>query len=455
MGDVIRKKLLCYDLLGILLVLFLSCYLSFVAYYNISYEGDERDVRVKMNQLLVCLQQELKENTDIVCDLPQTDFPYCIFDYDGKVLKTTIKDYGEGEKVDLSTIGSSRYYMAPIVSENQIKGMLLVDPSGNRKDNLMVLLGKEMVIAALLFFVICFVRIHFNRVMRKDIWNPVSEIHKSTKSILNGNLEESIHYDYNGEIGTLCHDFEKMRDEIHDREMREQQASEKERVLYASISHDLKTPIAIIIGYLEQIFYGVVTTTEQIRETTEHALTKAKLLNKLTEDILEHSKAQMNQLSIHKQEVYANIFFGELMKEYQQESVQQNYQFKYICPPKVLILIDPDRIAQVVQNIVSNGVKYGGNNLQIEVEFEVLEQESESKILIVSIRDNGKGIDATDLPFVFDLFYRGNKARTQNIPGSGIGLNISKYIVEKHGGTIECDSIVGVGTTVSFSIPLI
>ena len=118
-------------------------------------------------------------------------------------------------------------------------------------------------------------------------------------------------------------------------------------------------------------------------------------------------------------------------------------------------MIDPDRIAPAGQNIVSNSVKYGGNHLQIEVEFEILEQEKERKILIVSIRDNGKGIEATDLPFVFDLFYRGNKARTQNIPGSGMGLNIAKYIVEKHGGNMECDSIVGLGTTVSFSIPIL
>lgn len=455
MGDVIRKKLWRYDLISILLVLLLLCFLVSVAYHHISYEGDDREVRVKMNQLLVRLQQELWEDTDIAEKLPEAEFPYCILDYEGRVLGTTMKDYPKGVTVDLSTIGSSRYYMAPIVSGTQIKGMLLVDPSVERKNMLKGLLGKEIGIALLLFSAICLVKLWSGNVMKKDVWNPISEIHKSTKSILNGNLEESIQYDYCGEIGTLCHDFEKMRDEIHDREVREQQASEKERVLYASISHDLKTPLAIIAGYLEQILYGVVTTPEQIRETAAHALTKAKLLNKLTEDILEHSKAQMNQLSIHKQEVYADTFFGELFKEYGQESVQQNYRFDYAKPPRVLILIDPDRIAQVVQNIVSNAVKYGGSNLRIEVEFEVLEQEKEKKILIVSIRDSGKGIEATDLPFVFDLFYRGNKARTQNIPGSGIGLNISKYIVEQHGGSIECDSVVGVGTTVSFSIPLI
>ena len=188
-------------------------------------------------------------------------------------------------------------------------------------------------------------------------------------------------------------------------------------------------------------------------ETAEHALTKVKVLNKLTEDILEHSKAQMNQLQMQKREFYADAFFKELLEEYRQEALSQEYQLTYELPPKVLILIDPDRIAQVVQNIVSNAVKYRKDRCEIQVSFEIMEQEK--RILVISISDNGTGIEAADIPFVFDLFYRGNKARTQNVPGSGIGLNISKYIVEQHGGTMECDSVVGVGTTISFSIPIL
>ena len=161
----------------------------------------------------------------------------------------------------------------------------------------------------------------------------------------------------------------------------------------------------------------------------------------------------MNQLQIQRRETYADAFFEELFREYQQEAQALRYQFSYELPPKVLILMDADRIAQVVQNIVGNAVKYGKeNDCKIRVAFEILEQEN--RILIVSISDNGKGIAAVDLPFIFDLFYRGDKARTQNIPGAGMGLNISKYIVEQHGGTIECDSVVGIGTTISFSLPI-
>lgn len=453
MGDVIRKKLLCYDVASLLLALLLFVFLFSAAYYNISYQGDERDIRVKMNQLLVCLQEEQNEAMKISSEIREADFPYCVFDDGGRVIAATMKGFTVGEKFDLSIIGTNRYYMAPIVRGKEMAGLLLVDSSSERQKTLEELLGVEIGISLLLLVAICLVRYRAYRVMKKDIWSPINEIHKSTRSILNGNFEESIRYDYSGEIGTLCHDFEKMRDEIRDGAIREQQSREKERVLYASISHDLKTPLAIITGYLEQILYGVVNTREQILETAEHALTKVKVLNKLTEDILEHSKAQMNQLQMQKREFYADAFFKELLEEYRQEALSQEYQLTYELPPKVLILIDPDRIAQVVQNIVSNAVKYRKDRCEIQVSFEVMEQEK--RILVISISDNGTGIEAADIPFVFDLFYRGNKARTQNVPGSGIGLNISKYIVEQHGGTMECDSVVGVGTTISFSIPIL
>lgn len=453
MGDVIRKKIFCYEMVSILLTLLLCSFLLFAVYYHSNYQGDERDIRVRMNQLLAFWQQEEYETMEIPADKRQADLPYCIFDQKGSVVISTMKKYLVGEKYDLNIIGTNQYYMVPIVREEKMEGLLLVDPADERQAVLEGVMRIEIGISLLLFGGICLTRYSIHRIMKKDIWHPIEEIHKSTRSILNGNYGENILYDYRGEIGMLCHDFEKMRDEIYAGAVREQQSREKERVLYASISHDLKTPLAIIIGYMEQILYGVVSSKEQIMETTKHTLVKARVINKLIEDILEHSKAQMNQLQIQKREIYADTYFEELLGEYRQEAKCLNYQFSYELPPKVLILIDTDRIAQVVQNVVGNAVKYGKEkDCKIQVSFEIMEQEN--RIFVVNISDNGKGIDAADLPFVFDLFYRGNKARTQNVPGSGMGLHISKYIVEQHGGTMECDSVMGMGTTVSFSLPI-
>ena len=119
-----------------------------------------------------------------------------------------------------------------------VAGLLLVDPSEERQAMLKGMLGIEIGISLLWFLVICLIRYGIYRVMKKDVWQPVEEIHKSTRRILNGNYGENIRYDYRGEVGMLCHDFEKMRDEIYAGTVREQQSREKERVLYASISHD-------------------------------------------------------------------------------------------------------------------------------------------------------------------------------------------------------------------------
>ena len=453
MGDVIRKKILFYDMVSLVLTLLLCVLLLYAVKYTIGYQGDEREIRVKINQLLTVLQSEKNQTLSVRPENAEQEFPYCVFDYNGTVTASTMEGYPIGQNFDLSTVGTNQYYMTPIVREQKVVGLLLVDSFEQKKNILKNLLRMEAAAAFLVFAAICLIRCKVHRIIQKDIWNPVREIHKSTKKILGGSFGETIAYDYQGQIGTLCHDFEKMRDELRDGALREQESREKERVLYASISHDLKTPLAIITGYLEQILYGVVNTQEQILKTTELALAKVQVLNKLTEDILEHSKAQMNQLNIQKCELYADDFFEKLMESYQREAVLQDYRFICEKPPKVFICIDPDRIAEVVQNIIGNSVKYRKENCTIQVKFEIIEKPQ--RFLVVSISDDGKGIEASDLPFVFDLFYRGNKARTQNVPGSGMGLNISRYIIEQHGGRIECDSVAGVGTTLSFSIPVI
>lgn len=453
MGDVIRKKMFIYDVVSILLALLLFIFLFGVSYYNINYQGDERVARVELNRLLVALENESDGILNVPDSVKDVDYPYCVFDKSGQACASTILLYTAGEKYDLATIGTNRYYMVPIIHESNTEGILIADLSGERVSRLKSFLMPEIIVSLILIAALCFVRYKAHNVIKKDIWEPVNEIHKSTRKILNGSFEENVNYDYSGEIGTLCHDFERMRDELKDSAIRQQQSQEKERALYASISHDLKTPLAIITGYLEQIVYGVSDTKEQILTTAGHALTKVNVLTKLTEDILEHSKAQMNQLRIEKSEVYANEYFEELFDEYRREADLQDYEFTSDPVPDVLIEIDPVRIAQVVQNIISNSVKYRKEDLKVYVSFEIIKQND--RYLVISIQDNGKGIEAADLPFIFDAFYRGNKARTQSVPGSGIGLNISKYIVEQHGGTIECDSVAGVGTTMTFSIPVI
>jgi signal transduction histidine kinase len=114
------------------------------------------------------------------------------------------------------------------------------------------------------------------------------------------------------------------------------------------------------------------------------------------------------------------------------------------------VKVDMKRIAQVMDNIMQNASRYVGGNGEIRVSAV-----REGDELIISIKDNGIGIDKEDLPYIFDIFYRGEKSRSRNYGGSGLGLAICKSIIEDHGGRIWAESSPGQGTTISFSLPII
>jgi signal transduction histidine kinase len=241
-----------------------------------------------------------------------------------------------------------------------------------------------------------------------------------------------------------------MRDELEAGARREKHMLDNEKLLLACISHDLKTPLAAISGYAEEIRDGFADSQEKINRYVGLVLKKVQVLSKLIDDILDHSKAELHEFSIEKQEIYSKNYFSDVLGDISLDLAHSGIIFKVAEIPNVLLEIDRKRILQVLQNIISNSLKYTKKGGFIEVSFTLSEKE-----FIVSIKDNGDGIAAGDLPFVFDKFYRGEKARTQNIPGSGLGLNIAKYIVENHGGRIECDSVLYAGTTMGFSLPIL
>ncbi len=449
MGNLVHKRLLHNT---IILIILLTCFLGILFVINTKYQKvniDEKKIRVEVNSLLYELEQE-KTNRNQTSK-QKSSMDYSVFSLDGKVLESTISEFVVGKQMDLHRIGRVDSYLVPIQT-NAGTQIVLVDCSNIEKSLVTNRVAVQMVIPCLLYIFSVITLIRRYRFEKKEILIPIEDLHNSTKSILTGNLKVPVKYDYDGEIGTLCHDFELMREELADSHEREMQSKEKERAMYASISHDLKTPLATITGYIEQILYGVAQTPEEINEYAQRMLTKAVVLNKLIDDILDHAKSQLNQLSIQKHEIYAVDFFEPLLRGYQVDVMQRNYKFSYELPMNVLLDIDSNRITQVMQNLIDNAMKYGCERPVISIQFSLLTVPMQQ--LIVHIKDNGRGIEAADLPFIFDMFYRGNKARTCDIPGSGLGLNIAKYIIEQHGGQIECDSIAGVGTTMSFSLPV-
>jgi len=381
------------------------------------------------------------------------NYAYSVVNLSGEVLYSNDAKLPVGEIVELKMLsGMSKgditsedmIYCVPFIRNNVQAGTIYVSVPYS-------LVGDKSVYVYIImtFIIVYMISIMYilTRLIFKDILEPINKIHKVTNSIREGHLKERLYYDYDGEIGTLCHDFEGLRSDLEYSTENEKMLKEKEKLLMAYISHDLRTPIATISGYVEGIHNDIVKG-DRVHEYTAIILKKIGMLNSLIDDILEHSQAQLHEFEIKKCECYSRQYFEEIMMEAKQDVEKKGLVFSYSQIPEVLINIDGKRIKQVMQNLLGNAMKFT-NEGQISVNYTLVKN-----YLLIAVKDTGVGIAAIDIPMIFDEFYRGEKARTLNVQGSGLGLSISKYIVEQHGGRIECDSILDQWTEVQFSIPI-
>ena len=381
-------------------------------------------------------------------------YKYTIIGLDGTVIKSTEED--APEKISLNNISFDNWYdidnedivryVSPLIMGEKVEGLVIFSIPKEDIINIRNDKFKDIYLILTLFILIAILVMIYRiyRFINKDILVPIKEMHKSASEILKGNYLERVNYDYHGEIGEFSHDFESMRDGLVVASEREGELKIAEKELLACISHDLKTPIANISGYCEGIIDGIVKEEKDIKRYANIILKKVKVLTKLLDDILELSKAEINQMSIHKTEVYTKEFFEELFEEVSIDVFSSGRKFKMNGEiPNILINLDKEKITQVINNIINNAIKYTGSDGVITVSINKLHEGIE-----IRVADNGIGIGADELPLVFNKFYRCEKHRNQNIPGSGLGLSIAKYIVEMHNGSIEIISNKGSGTTV-------
>jgi signal transduction histidine kinase len=169
----------------------------------------------------------------------------------------------------------------------------------------------------------------------------------------------------------------------------------------------------------------------------------------MIKELLDISNAQLRKLEIQKQEIYFANYFEEMMREIQIFARQRSAEIIWENQAAdMIVMIDPKRITEVLYNLVENSLKYVKDDPLL---IEIIAINGDQGVQI-TVKDNGIGIEADDIPYVFDKFYRAEKSRTSSIPGSGLGLSICKYIIEEHGGTIKCKSRKGVGCEIIFTI---
>lgn len=439
-------------------MILLSFGISIMSYQKLDMRTYENQVRLLTAENNLQLEKGIYE---------KWDYPYMVFDLSGKVLYSD--NTVSAKKGDFINVQEELGMDASFGKSKQgimKKGFVL---QNNEEVNGFVvyyipqkiLLGRDINKKILSCFipacigVILAVVLLFGRLLYFNcfVLNPIRQIAISAKYIIKGNYEYEFRRVFNkevnaNEIGELIYSFELMRDELKAKQIREEKLKKSQQELISCISHDLKTPISTIKAYAEGMRDGIARDENARSSFIRIIIEKTNLLISMIEDLLRISNAQLNELEIYRKDIYFINFFERAMNEIEGYVRQQGMEFSYsIELEECLVCIDERRILEVLYNLVENSIKYRKEDGKIQM---IASRQNNG--VLIQVRDNGMGISSDDIPYVFDKFYRAEKSRSSSIPGSGLGLSICKYIVEKHGGTIYCKSRKEKGCEIGFTL---
>ncbi len=279
---------------------------------------------------------------------------------------------------------------------------------------------------------------------------PLNQLKVATNNIKNGNLDFTVEGCDVEELNDLCEDFEDMRRRLKATTEEKLSFDQESKALISNISHDLKTPITAVKGYVEGIMDGVADTPEKMDRYIRTIYTKANDMDRLINELTFYSKIDTNRIPYTFSKVHVVDYFDDCVEELSMELEERGMELVYDnrVAQDVMIIADVEQLKRVINNIISNSIKYMDKEKgKIQIRLKDV-----GDFIQVEIEDNGKGIEAKNVPYIFERFYRTDASRNSAKGGSGIGLSIVKKILEDHGGKVWATSIEGEGTTICFVI---
>ncbi|MDT0696863.1 sensor histidine kinase [Mammaliicoccus sciuri] len=283
--------------------------------------------------------------------------------------------------------------------------------------------------------------------MSKRVLNPIQKISVAAENIKQGNLNFTMDAAGRDELSQLINTFESMRVQLKESIRLREKYEQNRRELIANISHDLKTPITSILGYIEGIQEGVAGDPKKHKQYLDMINSKATYMNQLIEELALLSRLDVNRESFQFENVNISRFMSDYMDEIEDDIRERGIQL--IINDTVsdsFIDIDRNKIIRVLENIITNSVKYL-NNRNGDISIYLTDNE---KLVEIAITDNGPGVPEEYLTSIFSRFYRLDASRSHE--GSGLGLAISKKIIEAHGGTIWAKNNPSGGLTIHFTL---
>jgi signal transduction histidine kinase len=377
----------------------------------------------------------------------ESDFIAVITDQEGSVITSsntiapeinTVIDHTDEEHIPdegiiLESDWADEKYVAtdsPIIMDGTHIGHVFMFADSNDIKEIISNLGRQFLFIGLVTVILTIITV---MVLSRVITQPLVRMKEATEALNGGTHEVAFSTDRKDELGELATAITRLSQDL-------KRVKNERNEFLASISHELRTPLTYLKGYADIIGRGNVPEGDRaryiriIQEETAH-------LSGLVQGLFELAKIDQNEFTVEKEKIMFDNLIQKVVERIYPAVEEGEIEFSYNCPDDVVIAVDPERIQQVLLNILDNAIKYTprGNPVHLEV------FQDDSEVLIV-ISDSGEGIAEEDLKYIFERLYRAEKSRSRSKGGSGLGLTIAKEIVALHNGSMEVESNIGEGT---------
>lgn len=311
-------------------------------------------------------------------------------------------------------------------------------------------MGYVAILIIVVLFIMTFTCAILTYFVSRSIIKPLDSLKYGANQIKDGNLSFQVNAESKDEIGELCNAFEEMRLRLKESVDIQLQYEDNRKQLISNISHDLKTPVTAIKGYIEGIRDGVADTPQKMDKYIKTIYSKTGDMDKLINELFLYSKLDLKKVPFNFENVEIKSYLEDSLDELKFDLEKKNIEVNLIMGNNnpVTVIADREKLKRVITNIVDNSVKY----MNVSKGKIVIVVKEEIDAMLFEIRDNGQGMEISELPHIFERFYRADPSRNTLRGGSGLGLSISKHIIEEHGGKIWAESEPNKGTSIFFTL---
>lgn len=308
-----------------------------------------------------------------------------------------------------------------VMQNNEVVGKLIIR---NNEQEIIQQMKRELALSiSLIFGLLMIISMFYIFYIYRTLLKPFQQLQIFAANVARGNLDIPLNMDKNNYFGAFTESFDLLREELGCARQREYESNRSKKELVATLSHDIKTPVASIKAVSELML--MQAKDEKVIKHVNTIYSKAEQINLLVTDMFHATLEELQQLKLIVTEESSEVLVDMI------ENVNYDHQIDYDPIPSCIILTDPVRMQQVIDNIISNSYKYAGTNVSIKSQID-------QGYLELHIQDFGPGISEEELPLLFNKYYRGKNVEGKN--GSGLGLYISKYFMENMDGQINCSN---------------